>query len=114
MIDLQLKWEVETGGIDWGYFSPELWEDILYRLDAGYKDHPPLGILLIDLFRYAEFVTSQVHSELQIILGSSLFSEIQNVNKRGVDMIKEEMLRAFHRCAQFKFKSPNMLVNVTG
>lgn len=99
MAHWQVKQRVEKGDIDDAYFSPELWMEIIHNFHTGYGYHPSLGTILLELLRNAEYVTSTIHPELRTVLDSATFNGIPTVNGKGVDMIKDEMMRAFHRYA---------------
>lgn len=92
----QIRECVERGDIDQDYFSPCLWESIICRVYSA-DEMPSLGGLILELFRNADSVVSHIHPDLQIVLNGSRFSEVPGIDEKGLTMIRDDMMRAFHR-----------------
>ncbi|GMH33449.1 hypothetical protein BSKO_01283 [Bryopsis sp. KO-2023] len=93
----QIKETVERGGFDEGYFLPDLWQGIIEALYRDTEYMPSLGAVLLEFFRNAEHNAIKIHPDLQGVLGGTYYSQIPNADRHGVSMLKDEMLRAFHR-----------------
>lgn len=92
-----MKESVERGDIDQDYFSPFLWETIIDRVYDAADEMPSLGGLILELFRNADSVVTHIYPDLQIVLNGTTFNEVSSIDEKGLYMIRDDMMRAFHR-----------------